>query len=159
MEIKRTQPSFGMALKKPNLRGMSKAEIEAIEAVTPKLKELAEDADLKIAKGIHTFRRIGSAEETKDTVFLNPFSKLNKIIIRFMNRKLELGEVENVYLVIPSKKNKSLVEKIKDAISQKPTIAYISDNIDNATPQVLQESLLNAAQDAIDNFLIKDLKL
>jgi len=51
MQVNNSQPSFGMAYKKPNLKGFAAASIDAITAAYPESVKLAQDVDIKISMG------------------------------------------------------------------------------------------------------------
>lgn len=50
------QPAFKMALRVPNLKGMTAQEVAAIRKALPQLDEIADTVDIKISKGVKTVR-------------------------------------------------------------------------------------------------------
>lgn len=149
MQIKKInsnpKESFGMALKKPDLRGMTRLEIDAITESLPELKEIAKDIDLKIAKGVH--RSAHSRGSEYDDIF-ETGKKAFKKKAAYSNYP--------VYVLYPSKANKSTIERIKLNLS-KGKAKYFSEDMRSENLEELKIILLDAAKKAKEKFLENDI--
>ena len=75
-------PSFGMALKKPNIKHMTAKEIYALDLAMPELKEIAKNVDIVI-------KRFPKDEYNTFDFFRVHVSKINKSLFEKIGYKLE----------------------------------------------------------------------
>lgn len=142
-----SKQSFGMALKKPDLRGMTRLEIDAITESISELQEIAADIDLKIAKGV--FRSIHSRGSANDEIYETGRKALKE--------KPGYSSYP-VYVIYSSKSDKSITENIRFNLSKDKT-KYFSDDMHNKNLEELKKILIAIAKKAKEKFLETDIEI
>ena len=127
MKIINNQPSFGMALKKPDLTFMNGEEIKGVLDAFPTLIERAQNFEVETSKG---FVIESSGNGSKALV--------------------------PVYRVIVSKKNKTIFEKILHVLGLLPTGEAVSKNTEKGAKNgSLSPDLIDTFERASKNYIAK----
>ena len=144
----KSKQSFGM-LKKPNLKGFTVEQMNAIINSIPEAKKKAGDIDLKIMKGFISTHADRSGNKGPCTIFYKWQNFLDKPVYADSKK-------EKTFAVIASVTRKSFVGKILHSLNpHKNKYFALSKNIDNVEFQKL-EPMLQKTLDEAKNVLLNN---